>query len=177
MGFREITVDELDFNFITELRDRYSIVAATDPGRSDGCPADGGHTNMLTAAWAQVGHLWQRPVCTVYIRPSRFTREFIDASGRFTVSFVEGHDAELYLLGRTSGRDCDKLAQTGLTLASHRGDPVFEEAKLVLVCRTVYRQPVDFGCIVDESVHADHYNGRETSIQYIGEIERVLVRG
>ena len=176
MGFRDIPVDEIDLNFIAALRDSWCIVAARDLQRSDGCTADGGHTNMLTAAWAQVGHVWQRPVCTAYVRPSRFTREFIDASGRFAVSFVEGHADDLVYLGRHSGRDGDKLAQTGLHLEVVDGVPAIAEARLVLACRTIYRQPVDFDCILDDTVHANHYDGRETSIQYIGEIERVLAK-
>ncbi len=165
MGFREISIDECDANFIQRLSTDYSLVSATSDNK----------TNMLTVAWAQMGYLWNRPVATVYIRPSRYTKEFIDASGRFTVSFIAGHPDAMMYLGRHSGRDGDKLAQTELTLLDYEGDPVYAQADLVLVCRLIYTQQLDLGQLLDDSVENAHYSNGNVSIAYIGQIEKVLV--
>ena len=165
MPLEEIALKELDFNFAHEFASRFSLVSATRDGK----------TNMLTAAWGQVGFLWKRPVATLYIRPSRYTKEFMDASGRFTISFIEGHEEDMIYLGRHSGRDGDKLAKTGLHLMSVDGDPTYEEAKVVLVCKTIYVQPIDLGCVLDDSIETENYPDGDVSIQYVGEIEKVLV--
>ena len=166
MGFREIPIDKLDFNFITALRDRFCLISATHDGV----------TNMLTAAWCQVGHVWQYPVATTYIRPSRYTKEFMDASGRFTMCFIDGHEDDVIYLGRHSGRDGDKLAQTGLHLVDYAGDPVYEEADVSLICRTLYVQQVDLECFLERSIVGIRYPEGNVSYEYIGEIEKVLVR-
>ncbi|MFW9922938.1 MAG: hypothetical protein ACFFDW_06575 [Candidatus Thorarchaeota archaeon] len=33
--------------------------------------------NMMTASWGGLGVLWHKPVCFVFIRPSRYTFYFI----------------------------------------------------------------------------------------------------
>ena len=50
-----------------------------------------------------------------------------------------------------SGRDTDKIAACGLTLAYGAGDaPYFEQAELVLVCRKRFAQALDAGNIPQE---------------------------
>lgn len=167
MPLEEIALADLDFNFANEFATRYCLVSATREGK----------TNMLTAAWGQVGFLWKRPVATLYIRPSRYTKEFMDASGRFTISFIEGHEKDMIYLGRHSGRDGDKLAQTSLHLVDVDGDPTYEEASLVLVCKTIYVQPLDLSCALDPAIESENYPNGDVSIQYIGQIEKVLTNG
>ena len=167
MAFKQIDIKDCNMNFVEQLQDRYSVVSATSEGK----------TNMLTVAWAAVGFYWQLPVCSALIRPSRYTREFIDASGNFTVSFFGDEFAEdVMYLGTHSGRDEDKLAKTNLHLLSLDGHPAYEEAKLVLCCRTIYKQPLEMNCMLDAQVEQQHYAGRETSINYIGQIEQVFVK-
>ncbi len=165
MGFCEINIEDCDVNFIHELSTDYSLVSATSDGR----------TNMLTAAWAQLGFLWNRPVATVYIRPSRYTKEFIDASGRFTVSFIKDHPDAMLYLGRHSGRDEDKLAKTDLDLIFYEGDPVYEQAFCVLICKVIYVQQLDLELFKDKSIIDKCYPQGNVSIGYVGQIEKILV--
>ncbi len=71
---------------------------------------------------------------TIYIRPQRYTREFLDANDRFTLSFYDPQykDALRYL-GRTSGRDTYKATHVGFTPAYVDGTVTFEQASLTLV--------------------------------------------
>ena len=38
--------------------------------------------NMMTASWGGIGWLWNRPVAFVFIRPERYTHEFVEAEER-----------------------------------------------------------------------------------------------
>ena len=72
--------------------------------------------NTMTIGWGALGTIWGKPACTVYVRPSRYTLEFMDRNELFTVSFFDGHKSDLSYLGRVSGRDEDKVAKTELPL-------------------------------------------------------------
>ena len=43
--------------------------------------------NTMTASWGGLGVLWERKVCFIFIRPTRYTYEFIEKSDYFTLSF------------------------------------------------------------------------------------------
>lgn len=81
--------------------------------------------------------MWGKPVAFTFIRPQRYTFEFIENNGYYTMSFFdEKYRDALKLCGSKSGRDIDKVAETGLTPAfTEDGIPYFAEAKLVLVCK------------------------------------------
>jgi flavin reductase (DIM6/NTAB) family NADH-FMN oxidoreductase RutF len=42
--------------------------------------------NTMTIGWCQLGRLWNLPVCTVYVRPERYTYQFMESHDYFTVS-------------------------------------------------------------------------------------------
>ena len=96
--------------------------------------------NTMTASWGGLGVLWGKPVATVYIRPQRYTLEFVEREDCFTLSFFgEEYRKALALCGSKSGRDVDKVKECGFTVAGAAcGAPYFEEAGLVLVCKKAY---------------------------------------
>ena len=47
----------------------------------------------------------------------------------------DGHRDALNKMGSKSGRDMDKMHESGLTPVFVEGQPTFEEAELVLICR------------------------------------------
>ena len=111
--------------------------------------------NTMTVSWCQVGTLWNRPVCTVYVRPERYTYGFMEAADHFTVSILPAEHTKTTMVycGTKSGRDVDKIKDCGLTLAYGAGDaPYVEEAELVLVCRKLYAQDLTAGSVVDETI-------------------------
>ena len=108
--------------------------------------AGGGETcNTMTVGWCQAGRLWNLPVCTVYVRPERYTDQFMEERDYFTVSVLpESEKKTMALCGTRSGRDVDKIKACGLTLCYGAGDaPFFAEAEAVLVCRKLYVQDMD----------------------------------
>ena len=119
--------------------------------------------NTMTASWGGVGVMWGKPSATCYIRQSRYTKTFVDDSEFFTLTVL------LNLLGSKSGRDMDKMHESGLTPVMVEGQPTFEEAKLVLICRKACKTfigPDDMTAEIRERSYAD----RDYHTMYICEI-------
>ena len=117
--------------------------------------------NTMTIGWCQLGRLWSIPVCTVYVRPERYTYAFMESHDYFTVSVLPLSDRQTaQVCGTKSGRDIDKIKECGLTLLRGAGDaPFFDEAEWVLVCRKLYAQDLDESCVLDERV-LHHYGAK-----------------
>ncbi|MFC1592282.1 flavin reductase, partial [Thermodesulfobacteriota bacterium] len=97
--------------------------------------------NAMTVGWGSFGTMWGKPFAQVVVRPSRYTFEFMQAYDSFTLcGFAEPQRKALQLLGTTSGRDGDKIAEAGLTpvAASAVAAPGYAEAELVVECRKIY---------------------------------------
>lgn len=107
--------------------------------------------NTMTIGWCQVGRLWNLPVCTVYVRPERYTFSFMESHDYFTVSVMPPDQQKaVAFCGANSGRDVNKIAACGLTVRYGAGDaPFFDEAEWVLVCRKIYVQDMDPACVLD----------------------------
>ena len=61
--------------------------------------------NTMTASWGGVGVLWGSDVVYIFVRQSRYTKEFIDKTGHFSISFLgEEYRKALQHLGTVSGR-------------------------------------------------------------------------
>jgi len=132
--------------------------------------------NTMTASWGGMGELWFKPVVFTFIRPTRYTREFVEREEVFTLSFFdETHRKALNFCGANSGRDCDKAAETGLTpFATGGGSVAFEEARLVLECRKMYFQDIQPEQFLDESIDSKYYPEKDYHRMYVGEVLRVL---
>ncbi|MBQ4370760.1 MAG: flavin reductase, partial [Oscillospiraceae bacterium] len=97
--------------------------------------------NAMTVSWGGMGTLWGKSVVTVYIKPIRYTWQYMEKNDWFTVSFYpEENRQDLQIMGSRSGRDGDKAALTGLTLKPLENAVTFEQAEVTLVCRKIYRQ-------------------------------------
>ena len=121
MGFKEMKAEELQFIPFTKIGKEWMLVTAGDEEKH----------NTMTASWGAMGIMWGKNVATVYIRPQRYTKEFIDKEERFTVSFFsEEYRQALNVCGSKSGRDCDKEKEAGLTPYYTDGTTSFEEADM-----------------------------------------------
>lgn len=125
-----------------------------------------------------IGVLWGKNVATVYIRPQRHTKEFVDAGDTFTISFFGGgHMKELGYLGKVSGKDVpDKIEQSGLHLTEVDGQPGFEEATQVLVCRKLYHDDIKPENFYEPEEDERWYPEKDYHTMYIAEIRECWVR-
>lgn len=130
--------------------------------------------NTMTIGWGGLGTLWSRDVATVYVKPCRYTHDFMEKSDFFTVSFFpEDYKKDLALLGRKSGRDGDKVAETALTPVSVDASVGFKEASLTILCQKIYRQDLEKAAMPAEVI-ADYYTEEAPHTMYIGEVLKVL---
>lgn len=131
------------------------------------------HYNAMTISWGAIGVLWNRPVIQVFVRPERYTFSFMEAYPTFTVSlFRPALRPALDILGTKSGRNCNKITESGLTVApaSQVAAPVFDEAELVIEARKCFAQVMRGDAIIDRSVVTENYAGGEIHRIFIGEI-------
>ena len=75
--FGRIDPKELNQNVFSMIGEQWMLVTA---GTAERC-------NTMTASWGGLGVLWGKPVATVYIRPQRYTLEFVEREDCFTLSF------------------------------------------------------------------------------------------
>lgn len=166
-AFKEITPKEITNNPFELIGDEWALVTS---GSKD-------KFNTMTVSWGGVGIMWGKPVTFAFIRPQRYTFEFIEKNGFFTMSFFEEsmRDA-LKFCGSKSGRDYDKVKETGLTPAfTEDGIPYFEQAKFVLVCKKMYGQFLNEESIIDSEQVSKWYNG-DYHKMYVSEIVKVLTK-
>lgn len=165
MAFKEVKPEELDFNPFQKIGSDWMLITAGD---ETAC-------NTMTASWGGAGVFWKKPVLTCYIRPQRYTKEFVDSHDTFSVSFFDPQYREaLNLCGTVSGRDRDKIREAGLTPIFPDGIPAFEEADLIFLCRKFYRAPLLPEYILNKEHDAAFYPERDYHDLYIAEILKVL---
>lgn len=112
--------------------------------------------NTMTASWGCIGWLWNRPVAVVFIRPERHTHLLAEQNDHFTLSFLGNSDEarEIYnLCGSKSGRDCDKIKESGLQpIETESGNIAFTQSRLTLECRKLYKDSIKPECFIDNSI-------------------------
>lgn len=131
--------------------------------------------NTMTASWGLLGELWNKPVCTCFIRPQRYTYGFAEANDVMTMTFFdEKYRDALKYCGSHSGRDGDKAKACGLTpIPVAEGDAViFGEAKLALVCRKLYVTDLKKEEFLDSDALGE-YPKNDFHRVYVCEIEKV----
>ena len=134
-----------------------------------------GRYNTMTIAWGSIGTIWNKPFVQVVVRPQRHTRKFMDEFDTFTVcAFPASCRSALQLLGSKSGRDGNKIAESGLTpvAATTVAAPVFAEAILTIECRKTYWQDMDPNGFVSPAITAN-YPAKDYHRIYFGEIVAV----
>lgn len=164
--FKEIKATELNINSFDMIGKKWMLITA---GNSKSF-------NTMTASWGNLGVLWGKNVSTCYIRPQRYTYEFIEREDYYTLSvFGEQYRNALNICGSKSGRDVNKMALTGLTPIFDEHGVYYEEADIVLICRKLYYQDIEPNNFLDSAINAN-YKNKDYHRMYIGEIEKVLVK-
>ena len=134
-----------------------------------------GRYNAMTIAWGSIGTMWNKPFVQVVARPQRYTRKFMDEFDTFTVcAFPASCRHALQLLGSKSGRDGNKIAESGLTpeVAAVVAAPIYAEAVLAIECRKVYWQDMDPKGFVSPAAAAN-YPAKDYHRIYFGEIAAI----
>lgn len=159
-NFIKKELSELSFNPFTKIDSEWMLVTAGNKKSY----------NTMTASWGAMGVLWNKYTVTCYIRPQRYTHEFIDREEYFSISFYEdSFRSALALCGRVSGRDCDKAHDANLTPVFTHEAPFFKEASLVFICKKIHTQKIDPDGFHDPDIEMN-YDNHDYHTMVIGEI-------
>lgn len=162
-----IQPEDLHGDVFTMIGKEWMLVSAEKDGK----------VNTMTASWGGMGILWNKKVAYIFIRPQRYTKEFIDGSTTLSLSFYdEAYRKQLSYLGTVSGKDEDKIAKVDFHVAHHGETPYFEEANTVLVCRKLYAQDLQEKCFLANDLITKNYPEKDYHTMYVVEIEEVLAR-
>jgi flavin reductase (DIM6/NTAB) family NADH-FMN oxidoreductase RutF len=131
-----------------------------------------GSSNIMAIGWGFLGVLWQKHVFVVAVRNSRFTHEFIEDTGEFTINVPEEEmDDIVAYAGEVSGREHDKFKESKLTPVGGKNVnvPVIKECKIHYECRVVYKVEIK-GSPIPAEVDKEFYANTDYHTLYFGEI-------
>ncbi|MFP4059208.1 MAG: flavin reductase [Bacteroidota bacterium] len=128
--------------------------------------------NTMTASWGGLGILWNKSVTFVFIRPQRYTHGFTEENEYFTLSFFDKkYKKALSFCGTHSGRDNDKIKETGLSpVETPAGNVSFLESRLVIECKKLYRGELNKNNFIVTELIDKNYPTEDFHTVYIGEI-------
>lgn len=165
MTFKKINIKELIMNPMKMISEDWMLLTA------------GNQTsfNTMTISWGHLGSLWGhgggKATSVVYVRPQRYTKEFMEREDYYTLSvFDHQYKKALGYLGSHSGRDSDKVKEAGLTPYAFDNGIAFDEAKIVFVCKKLYHGKIEEEGFVDKNLIDDNYPNKDFHDIYIGEI-------
>ena len=149
---KEIDYKEMEFNPFNLLGKEWMLVSAGN--EQDGC-------NTMTISWGHLGCLWGHndPTAVIYLRPSRYTKTYVDKEKYFTLCVMD-----------------NEIAKAGLTKVFADETVYFKEAKLVLICKKLYASELQESGFVYQETLDESYPKRDLHTMYVGKIEKVLVR-
>ena len=169
MDLQDISIENLKLDVYNLWDGAWLLLTAGD--------FTGKRYNSMTVSWGGIGSLWERPVAQVFVRPQRYTYEFINQFDTFTLcAFPKNYRKALSLMGSRSGRDLDKAKAAGITPVAARSvaAPVFSEAELMIECRKLYWADFDPSHFLDNSI-LENYPAKDYHRIFYGEI--LCVRG
>lgn len=132
--------------------------------------------NTMTGAWGGLGIMWEKKVAWCVIRPNRYTYKFVEESPFYTLSFLDEQYRDiLTYCGTKSGRDVNKVAETGLTPVFGENSIYFAEARLVFECKKIYFQDILPKNFLSPKIE-EYYPQKDYHRMYLGEIVKTLIR-
>lgn len=150
------------------LKDKWMLITASKPD---------GTVNTMTASWGGFGVMWNKEVAFIVIRPQRYTREFVESSDSFSLTFFDkSYLKDLGYLGKVSGRDENKIERTNLAVVTKDNTPYFQEAKNVIFAKKLFVQRIEENAFLDNSIIERWYPEKDFHYLYIAEITKILVK-
>ncbi len=167
---RKIDIAVLGDNFFESIGKEWMLVTAGNEEKF----------NTMTASWGGIGWLWNKPVAYVFVRPERYTHEFIERNEYLTLDFLGDENRKIHAIcGSKSGRNVDKVAETGLVpVVTPLGNITFEQARLTLECRKMYTDMIKPSCFIDKDPIEKWYDEAHGGFHqmYIVEIVNIWAR-
>ena len=164
--FKEISAKEIKGNLIEMISKEWMLISAGDKEKY----------NMMTASWGFAGEIWGEDSVCIFVRPQRYTLEFLNSHKDFSLTFY-GDNKDIHrVCGSKSGREVNKTEQTGLTPCFEDDTVYFDEARIVLLCEKQYVDVIKPENFIDETAKEKWYPDSDYHYMFIGKIKRVLVK-
>jgi flavin reductase (DIM6/NTAB) family NADH-FMN oxidoreductase RutF len=166
MEFKLIKPTQIKENIIKLIGNDWMLITAGTPE----------NYNTMTASWGCMGELWNKHVVFIFIRPQRFTYEFVEREDFFTCSFFdESYRGMLNFCGAKSGRDYNKAKEANITPVVLKESVSFNEARIVIECRKIYYQDIDPHNFISDTIEK-HYPRKDYHRMFVGEITSVWIK-
>lgn len=166
--FQPYPISMLEFNPFERLATDWALITAQKEDK----------INAMTVSWGGMGVLWGKNVCYIFVRDTRYTKELIDNSHTFSLTFFQkefGHSALKYL-GAVSGRDEDKLNAAHLHIGHHMDTPYVDEGNFIFICKKMSATRITEDSFLDPKLKETWYADGNMHTMYVGEILEVLAR-
>lgn len=166
-GYKNVNAENIPGNIIKMLSQDWMLITAGNDTEF----------NMMTASWGGLGYLFSKPAAFCFINPTRHTYPLMEKYEYYTLTFyTEAYREVLQYCGSNSGRDKDKVKETGLTpITMPSGSKAFSEAWMIIECRKLISQPLSQEAISNEEVRKD-WIGKQINKMFIGEIINVWIK-
>lgn len=157
--------NDLYINPFNEIGEDWMLITAEKDGKC----------NSMTANWGGLGYMWNENVAFIFVRKSRYTKEFIDAADQFSLSFLDHKDYvdTLLYMGSASGKDEDKIAKSNLHIEREDGVPYIQEADRIFICTKMSCSPINPDGFAMEELN-EEYPLEDYHVLYIARIDSVL---
>ncbi len=132
--------------------------------------------NPMTVSWGGFGTLWNKPVVSVYVRPTRFTFCLLETEPEFTLNFLPASmRSALDLCGSRSGRDTDKWKAARIAPVPSKtvGTPRVAGSDLAIECRVLASLNLTPSRFLDPSIDG-LYPQKDYHRLFIGEVRAIF---
>lgn len=165
--FQPISAEFLDYNPFTKFGKDWALLTAGTKNNA----------NTMTISWGGVGVLWGKNVAFVFVRDSRYTKEFLDNGDFFSLTFLdETYRAALNYCGSHSGRTENKIENAGLTMGIRHSIPFIDDGNFVLLCKKMSATRLTEDSFLIPEIEEKWYKDGDMHTMYIAEIIEVMAR-
>lgn len=160
--FKKINLNSLSEDYFNILNNEWGLLTAGNPESF----------NTMTVSWGSFGIMWNKPVIFCFVRPQRYTYEFMNRNHYFTLSFfTPEYKSALDYCGKNSGRNTDKMKATELVpYPTDLGNIIFEQSRLAFECKKLYSGILQAENFVDHSIIKSTYQNGDFHRMFVGEI-------
>ncbi|MBQ5675377.1 MAG: flavin reductase family protein [Lachnospiraceae bacterium] len=165
--FQPIPVDLFECNPFNKIGKEWALITAGDKDK----------VNTMTVSWGGMGVMWGKNVFFLFIRDSRYTKEFIDNNSFLSVSFLgEEYREALNYCGSHSGRKENKIQNAGLTVGYKMGIPYIDEADAVVIGQKLSATRLTEDSFLTPDIAKKWYQDGDMHTMYILEVMDIMAR-
>lgn len=166
MNFNQVTPEQFDKNVFTAIGKQQMLITAKK--RDDSF-------NTMTASWGGMGVLWNKNVFFCFVRPQRYTHEFIEETKEISLSFLVPEYRDAYkICGSKSGRDTDKITESKLTPVIDGGYVYYEQAEAVVCGEKIYKDSIKENGFL--GINPAQFYKNDFHDIYVCEIKKILIK-